>query len=215
MLCITITRAQCCSLTPSDQRPANAGRELPAQGYQQVKPIYFTTPLPISECRLRLAERVGKPRWRWTFSGLGRYCDKPLQGSVTPDGFDVAETGPRGHGAEDAPVRGRWAEAGPVTVMRVQPYVTWGFWAGLVFGGIFCGGALTLVALAIAGGMTDSQIGACLLGFSATCTVALLWAHSRRLSSLGREFARRLAVLLEAEPVEESEAPQLDMHFGD
>ena len=69
-----------------------------------------------------------------------------------------------------------------------------------------------VIAMAIAGGMNDLEVGACLLGFYAMSTALLLWSNSRRVSSLGREFARRLGVLFEAEPVEESEGRQLDMH---
>ena len=179
-----------------------------------MKPSYLRTQLPISECRRRLDQRVGKPRWRLDLFGLGRYCDEPLQGSVTPDGFDIAETGPRGWEAYDPLVRGRWTQLGGDTIMRIQPYAKLSLWVSLVFGGVICAGALTFIVGAVAGAMTDLEVGACLLGFFATSTVLLLWSTSRRQSSLGREFARRLGVLFEAQPVEESEGRQLDMHFG-
>ena len=183
-----------------------------------MEPIYLRTRLPISECQRRLEERVGKPRWRLAVGDpiltFGRHCEKPLQGTVEPHGFDVAETGPRGWGAEEPLVRGRWAALGPVTIMRLQPYVTRGFWAQQVFAGVVCGGVLTFVALAITRSMSSSAAGACLLGLSAMCIAVLLWLHSRRLSSLGRELTQRFGVLFEAEPIEESEGRQLDMHFG-
>ncbi|MCD4823118.1 MAG: hypothetical protein K8S55_00790 [Phycisphaerae bacterium] len=181
-----------------------------------MEPVYLRTQLPISECQRRLEDRVGKPRWRLfvdvTSLGFGRYCQKPLQGTVKPDGFDVAET--RDGGAENPLVRGRWATLEGATIIRLQPYGTWGFWAGHIFAGIVCGGVLTVIAVAIAGSMSGLAAGAYLLGFSAMCIAVMLWHHSRRLSSLGRELTQRFAVFFEAETIEDSEGRLLDMHFG-
>lgn len=183
-----------------------------------VRPIYLRTRLPTAECRRRLEDRVGKPRWQFVlrFLGfaLGRHCDKPLQGTIEPCGFDIAETGPQGWGAEDPRTRARWVVLGEWTVIRLQPYATWGFWAGHLFCGIIAGGVLTFMALIIVGSMSDSVIGACLLGFSTVCVATVLRFHSRRLSSLGKDLARRFGVLFEAETIEEAEARQFDMHVS-
>ena len=188
------------------------------QGDQRVEPIYLRTQLPMSECQLRLEDRVGKPRWWLAVGflsiGFGRHCEEPLQGTVKPDGFDVAETGARGWRAEAPLIRGRWTARGGVTIMRLQPYVRRRFWAGPVLAGVFCGGVLTLVSVTVAGSMGIWAAGAFLLGLSAMCIAVLLWHHSRRVSSLGRELARRLGVLFEAEPIEGPEGRQLDMHFA-
>lgn len=203
-------------LVPSAERVQARG--LPVQGDQQMEPIYLRTRLPIGECRRRLEDRVGKPRWRSGFVWLGllfgRYCERPLHGTVEQGGFDVAETGTRGWGTRAPLMRGQWTTTGDWTVLRLQPYVRWGSWAEQVFAGVVCGGVLTFIAITIAGTMSDSTACACLLAFSIVSIAALVWLHSRQLLSLARDLARRFGVLFEAELMEEPEGGQFDMHFG-
>ena len=75
------------------------------------------------------------------------------------------------------------------------------------------GAVLTMFLLAIAGSMSCWDAGAWWLGLSVLCTAALWWLHLRPVFRGGRELARRLGVLFDAEPMEQLEGRQLEMFF--
>jgi len=174
-----------------------------------VKPIYISTPHSPGECRRRLAERVGKARWRWQGTGLGRYCDRALCGAVDPHGFDVAETTPKGLVISDPRIRGRWANVGGRTIVRLRLYSKWYEWAGTAVGSALLGSAVAALGTSAFGSLSLSAF--CLMALCCAAVVMGLLLKRRhvRMTSRAKDLGPRAAAMFEGEILAES----LGLHF--
>jgi hypothetical protein len=135
--------------------------------------------------------------------GLVRECDRPLCGTVGPGGFDVIEAGPGGTGSILPRVRGRWEAAGEHTILRVRPYLRVHERALYSIGFAFLGAVLTFPAIAIWGPIGSATAGWLLVGLSTGCYLFGLAIHALQMRWRGRELVRKLAVLLEAQPIDQ------------
>jgi hypothetical protein len=168
--------------------------------------VCLRTKLSPEQCRQRLDHRVGEARWRWGFSwfgfGVGPECDKPLCGTVGPDGFDFIETGPQGRGGTPPRIRGQWRADGEHTILHVVPYLRVYQRAFQSLGFAVLGAILTLPALAVIGPMNSATVGFLLAGLSTGCYIFGLGIHARQMRLRGRKLAEKVAVLLDAQPVD-------------
>jgi hypothetical protein len=168
--------------------------------------ICLRTKLSSEQCRHRLDTRVGKARWRWKFSWFGfgpvHECDKPLCGTVDPDGFDFIETGPEGRVGTLPRVHAQWEAEGEHAILRIRPYLTVYQRAIQSLGFAFLGAVLTLPALWILGPMDSATLGCLMAGLSAGCYIFGLGIHARQMRLRGEQLAGKLAVLFEAQPVD-------------
>jgi len=168
--------------------------------------VCLRTKLSPEQCRHRLDHRVGAARWRWRSSwfgvGFGPECDKPLCGTVGPDGFDVIESDLEGNGFMLPRVHGQWQADREHTILHIAPYLRVYQRAFQSLGFAVFGAILTLPALAVIGPMGSVPLAILIAGLSTGSYIFGLGIHARQMRLRGRELAGKVATLLDAQPVD-------------